>query len=133
MDDITVKIGDRIIGKKIGAMIPSTVIGIMSPMFYFNGVLKLSLETATIPSWDEHYPDWKDKLIVVGLYDEPQCPYTFHEVSTRIKENPYSFLNGLKQKINLSKEVEDAILKVEYANSDKSHTVGYPIEDVEVI
>lgn len=127
-----VKIGDRIIGKKIGNLTPSTVVAILTSHFYLNGVLRITNEY-TFPSWDEKYPDWKDKLIVVGLFDEPQCPFSFQEVSNRILDNPKSFLNVLKEKTKLTNETINVILNVEYMGAEKSHTTAYPIDDVEVI
>lgn len=132
LESLHVKIGDRIIGKKLGNLTPSTVVAILTQDFYFNAVLKVNTEY-TVPKWDEFYPDWKDKLLVVGRFDEPQCPFSYQEICDRIHNNPNSFLNYLKTKVELPKNIEEAILKTEYAGADKSYTNVYPIDDVEVI
>lgn len=131
-EEYTVKINDRIVGKKIGVLVPSTVIGIVTPQFYLNGVLKISMDS-TLFLWDEYYPNWKDKLVVIGSFDEPQIVYTFEEISKRYKDNPNSFFNLLKNRVELTKKQEEEILKLEYMTVDKSWTVAYPIDDVEII
>lgn len=127
--EMTIKIGDRIVGRQTGTLTPSTVIGIMTHDFYMGSVGR-----NTNPArWFDLYPDWEEKNIIISMFDEPQYCLTFEELEISLNNNENSFINTLRKKVTLNREMEIAIIQAELDSMPKSLIVAYPIDDVDVI
>jgi hypothetical protein len=74
-------VGDRVVSKKLGALCPATVVGVMSAELYYAYTQVLSNAR-----WEEFYPEWKDGMVAVLKYDEPVRVMGFDEYMKTVKE-----------------------------------------------
>lgn len=116
-----IKVGDRIVSKRIGKMIPSTVIGIC-PM-------DLLIFTPPCNIWDSYYEDWRNKQLVIVKFDEPVVYLTFEEVRGATE---LTFGNVPWKEKLYSTGIFDEIVQNTYENYPQSICAAYPIEDVEI-
>lgn len=119
---IDIKLGDRVIGKKTGTLTPSTVIGIMTYSLYKNCMMQDDGST-----WDRLYPNWRDGLVIVGLFDEPTCNISFQEFKDNIDLSHHFY-----EKLKKASLLNEYIL-LSYSKYPKVRAVSYPYEDVSVL
>ena len=118
-----IKLGDRIVTKRIGAMIPSTVMGIVHPEMYMH-----MFNLTENQRWAKHYPDWNENLVVISKFDEPTRHITFEEHCGAFTEDE------LMIELNATPELKKRLMKRQYeAAIPETFTVCYPIEDLEVL
>lgn len=122
-----VKIGDRIVGKKTGQMIPSTVFGIITADFYMSRMSKVN----DFSKWDELYPDWKDNVVVLAMFDEPQKNISVQETWEFMRENSKIF--QMLEEEKTSYKILNEIVMERWNNYPSVDSVAYPIDDVDIL
>jgi hypothetical protein len=122
------KLGDRVVGNKTWAMVPSTVIAIFEVDYFLTKTGYINPTNF----WEKFYPDFKEKPVYICRFDKPEKTFTFKEMLEQIKlpledrEKVEAFDFFLFKIQNL----ED-VLKLYYdLMTPEFNEVGYPEDDL---
>lgn len=123
----TVHIGDRCYSKKIGDMIPFSVVGIISAA---NIPIFAKAFNINIERWQMEYPDFLNSWFIIGNYDEPE------KIISR--DDSVQYINSVYQNLPyFDKMVEAGIIEdminIDYESAPESKSCYFPMEDCEVI
>lgn len=129
MLESTIKLGDRVVGRKTGYMIPANVICIMTSEYYL-GSNNRTADDMLI--WNKYYTDWQNKAIIVVQFDEPQKHMTLEELYESLKVNTPDVLAAVMQHGPSDAMLAD-ILKAYWQQLPLVTLVAYPIDDLEIL
>lgn len=127
-----VNIGDRIVGKRTGIMMPSTVVCIMEPTLFMSSAPVFQIGAQHLETWDENYEGWDKKPVVITKFDTPQKEYTKQQIIEDLEAHPTIFTKSLLD-ANIPKEALDIVYQTYWETSPARHYGVYPFEDVDVL
>jgi len=121
-----IKIGDRIVGKKTGLLIPSTIVGFIPPSY--------RPEYHQRSRWDELYPDWRSKYVVLCEFDQPTKPIRLDElIECEFLPLPESSDCPFIQRMISDKVLFNEYADFQYRKITLVKRVCYPIDDIEIV
>lgn len=115
------KVGQRIVGKRTGNLVPSTIIG-----FGPCGMVPL-LVPKDNDRWEQLYPNYKEKYTVFCKFDEPVKTMSFQDA----KENAEHFAKSAPFKMTEEQIIDLANFYLD--ETPETLYVQYPIDDVEIL
>ena len=107
-----VKLGCRVTSKRTGLPATGEVCGVLMPRLYL-GMMNKTMEDHVV--WEENYPDWASKIIVVVELDQPQKPCSLEEMRSWYPDK------------------SEADIQVAYSNVPNTMCAMYPVDDLEVL
>ncbi len=123
-----VELGTRVVGKRTGAMVPSTVVAIMT----YEAFINLLRTGSDLTKWDSLYPDWPTKQVIVTKFDEPTQNISFFEFKSMIESmDDVEFINEMREDKN--KKIYKKFIEYQYSMQPKAMSVAYPIDDVDIL
>ena len=104
-------IDDKVMSKKTGFPASGTVVAILKPEVW----MKLeNRDTSKYTVWNNLYPDWHTKLLIIVKFNEPQKNMTFEEL---LASFPDADVDRLKEYYDYELPLTEAAV--------------YPIDDLE--
>lgn len=131
MEKTVVNIGDRILGRHLGHMAPSNVVAIIDAK-YLAMIASPEIVFGITNTWTERYPDWEEKSIIIGLFDNPIPTLTKKEMINDLVARPTIFTKALSEH-DIPEAAMNSVYDAYFSMVPVTHYNYLPLEDVEVI
>jgi hypothetical protein len=131
-DKLSIKLGDRVTGKRTGQLVPSTIVGCIPASIY----VAINGDNASYLKRNKLYPNWMEDVVVYCRFDEPTKNITYEEFSWQFDiewENMCASNNWLIKAYEENNNIKNIIKQDKWESIVEVLMVAYPIEDIEVI
>lgn len=117
------QIGDRVVSRKLGPYLPTTIVGILDSTWFTDSLFS----TYNFRKFEEEYPDYHNGYVYICAYDKKISPYSIKEYEDSIPDE------GLYGLIKRNNDLKKEYINLTYDATKTIDMIILPEADLELL